>query len=305
MVQIGNEISNGLLWNDGRPWTGGANNLGFDRLAALLAAGIDGAKDGAGPGQEPLIMIHHDRGDRWNTTSYFFDKLVDRNLDFDVIGYSYYPKWHYSEESGAGSVQDVEQNLHNTANRYGKPVVIVETGFAFRGAQFEPEYEFDVSEQGQQEFLETLVDIVKGVPGGLGQGVFWWYPEARPVSGLSVWENGRYGLFDQQGELLPAISAYAPEIVPEPVMGDYNGDSTVNAADYVVWRNTLGRVGRTLAADGDGDGRIDQDDFDVWVRQFGSQAAPQGMGNAAVPEPSSTTVLLLGGAMFHRCWRRR
>src|SRR5262245_35287526 len=72
MVQIGNEISNGMLWNsttaaanNGYVWSGGSHNAGFDRLAALLTAGIDGAKDGAGPGQEPLIMLHHDKGAQW------------------------------------------------------------------------------------------------------------------------------------------------------------------------------------------------------------------------------------------------
>jgi hypothetical protein len=100
MVQIGNEISNGMLWPHGSPWTGGSNRTGFDRLATLLQAGINGAKAGAGPGDEPLVMIHHDRADRWDTTSYFFNQLVQRDVDFDVIGYSYYPKWHYDPQTG-------------------------------------------------------------------------------------------------------------------------------------------------------------------------------------------------------------
>ena len=44
MVQIGNEISNGMLWNSGYLWTGGTNNTGFNNLASLLNAGISGAK---------------------------------------------------------------------------------------------------------------------------------------------------------------------------------------------------------------------------------------------------------------------
>ena len=150
MVQVGNEISNGMLWSDGYPWSGGSNNTGFDRLATLLNAGIDGAKAGAAPGEEPLIMLHHDRGAQWSTTSYYFNKLASRNVDFDVIGYSYYPKWHYDDATQNGSIEDLQENLNNTAATFGKPVVVVETGFASRGPQFEPEYEFPVSIAGQQ-----------------------------------------------------------------------------------------------------------------------------------------------------------
>ena len=46
--------------------------------------------------------------------------------------------------------------------------------------------------------------------------------------------------------------------------GDYNHNGTVDAADYVVWRHTLGQSGTSLAADGDGSGTIDQADYDEW-----------------------------------------
>jgi arabinogalactan endo-1,4-beta-galactosidase len=174
MVQIGNEISNGLLWNDGYPWSGGTSNAGFDRLADLLKAGIVSVKAGSPAGEQPLIMLHHDRGDDWGTSSYFFNKLVTRDVPFDVVGYSYYPNYHYDAATGAGSIDELKQTLNNTAAAYGKPVVVVETAFASRGAQFEPQYEFPVSAAGQQQFLQAVVDAEQQVPNGLGQGVFWW-----------------------------------------------------------------------------------------------------------------------------------
>ncbi len=64
----------------------------------------------------------------------YFDKLVERNVEFDVIGYSYYPKFHYDPSTGAGSIAGVAVNLNNTVTRFGKPVVLVESGFASRGA---------------------------------------------------------------------------------------------------------------------------------------------------------------------------
>ena len=47
--------------------------------------------------------------------------------------------------------------------------------------------------------------------------------------------------------------------------GDYNGDSIVDAADYVVWRHSQGAsITAYAGADGNGDGVIDDADYDVW-----------------------------------------
>ncbi|HMO87214.1 MAG TPA: glycosyl hydrolase 53 family protein, partial [Lacipirellulaceae bacterium] len=265
MVQIGNEISNGMLWQDGYVWTGGSHSTGFNRLASLLTACINGAKAGAGPGDEPLVMIHHDKGADWNTSRFFFDQLRDRSVDFDVIGYSYYPKFHYNPNTGAGGIDALRSTLANTADRYGKPVVLVETGFASRGQQFEPTYEFPVSVAGQRQFLEAVIEAVQDVPHDLGRGVFWWYPEARPSSGLPVWEGGRYGWFDANGNLLPTIEALAG-LNPPPTPGDYNGDGTVDGDDLAAWTAQLWQTGAGLPADGDGNGLVDGADFLLWQR---------------------------------------
>jgi hypothetical protein len=165
-------------------------------------------------------------------------------------------------------------------------VVLVETGFPSRGAQFEPDYEFEVTPAGQQEFLQSLVDVVQQVPNDLGWGVFWWYPEARPVAGLSVWEGGRYGLFDQNGNLLPAISAF--EELQADIPGDINGDGSVDAADYVLWRKTNGSV----------------QDYHVWQSNFGSAIFRTATQIASVPEPLPVAALLL--ALFTNfCGRSR
>jgi hypothetical protein len=75
--------------------------------------------------------------------------------------------------------------------------------------------------------------------------------------------------------------------------GDYNGNGTVDAADYVVWRKTLGQfVQRFFGADGDGSGKIDDADFDVWRSHFGSGQPPGGVA-AAVPEPVNSAGILL------------
>src|SRR5262249_42190168 len=70
------------------------------------------------------------------------------------------------------------------------------------------------------------------------------------------------------------------------LLGDYNGDGTVDASDYTVWRNSLGSTAN-LAADGNSNGVIDNGDFDVWRAHFGDTAGrvSGAVRGAAVPEP--------------------
>ena len=73
------------------------------------------------------------------------------------------------------------------------------------------------------------------------------------------------------------------------VVGDYNGDGIVDAADYTVWRDTLGST-TALQADGDNNGVIDADDYLVWASRFGASALPSNAD--AIPEPSGFSILL-------------
>jgi hypothetical protein len=85
---------------------------------------------------------------------------------------------------------------------------------------------------------------------------------------------------------------------PEPT-GDYNGDHIVNAADYTVWRNTLGTTAtpQGTGADGEPDGMIDVADYVFWKQHFG-ELVPGNAGAGAqalgVPEPTIGLLLLIG-----------
>jgi hypothetical protein len=88
--------------------------------------------------------------------------------------------------------------------------------------------------------------------------------------------------------------------------GDYNGNGTVDAADYVVWRNTLNQtVSMGTGADGSGDGTVDDADYNFWRARFGDTVP--GAGSATpVPEPATVPLLLVAmSALVHRQERRR
>ncbi len=98
--------------------------------------------------------------------------------------------------------------------------------------------------------------------------------------------------------------------------GDYNGDNSVDAADYAVWRNSENQsVEPGTGADGDRDGYISYNDYSVW-RQFFGQKIITSTGTAAasrvslasdrfaVPEPAGT-VLLMAAAVFMMSTVRR
>jgi hypothetical protein len=94
--------------------------------------------------------------------------------------------------------------------------------------------------------------------------------------------------------------------------GDYNDDFTVNAADYTVWRNTLHQnVTPGEEADGDRDGEITQNDFQIWKSHYGDVAVGFGAGAGAesigstVPEPGTAALLALGVAVAGALRARR
>ena len=90
--------------------------------------------------------------------------------------------------------------------------------------------------------------------------------------------------------------------------GDYNGDGTVDTADYVVWKTNFGDI--SLLTAGHGDGRVDAADYTVWRDNLAASwldlayGAGSEAGSLGVPEPASVLLLLLGSSFFATLRRR-
>ncbi len=100
-------------------------------------------------------------------------------------------------------------------------------------------------------------------------------------------------------------------VIASRLAGDYNGDGQVDAADYTVWRNTLGQTGDNLAADGSGptagvpDGVVDQWDYAYWSANFGSSLDGGSGAAGQVPEPFSSAMACVAMLFLTICSRTR
>jgi hypothetical protein len=92
--------------------------------------------------------------------------------------------------------------------------------------------------------------------------------------------------------------SYLRSSAPSPT-GDYNGNHQVDAADYVVWRNTLSQtVSSGSGADGNQSGTVDAGDYDFWRARFGNAAGGGASSEPGIPEPSTLLLLLVQCSAF-------
>lgn len=134
--------------------------------------------------------------------------------------------------------------------------------------------------------------------------------DACPMCASPVPHNRISSFFDIFAEVTFNGSTWTPENAaihveqePAATTGDYNGNGIVDAADYTVWRDSLGST-TNLAADGNGSGVIDSGDYDVWKANFGNYSGSGAGANSAVPEPATAVLLILSAAGWYLRPRR-
>lgn len=190
MVQVGNEISNGMIWPNGKL----PDN--WDNFAALLQSGINGVKASCETDKCPKIIIHIDKGGDKEFTKYFYNKIASYGIEFDVIGQSYYPWWH-------GNLLDLRECLNFTALEYDKDIVLVEVAYNFKPQEYKDKPgPFPETPEGQKAFLEQVNEIILNIPNNRGIGIFWW-EAAAPGRGFSS-----RTMFDEDGNSQPVINIF-------------------------------------------------------------------------------------------------
>lgn len=192
-VQIGNEITNGMLWPLGRleAVEGESVRRGYPNLFLLLSKASKAVRE---VDESIRIVVHLERSFDAQIYREFFDEMTYRGLDFDVIGMSYYPYWH-------GTFDQLFANVDALKKRFGKAIWIVETAYAFtmdavdvngeswspwvekteiNGLHYEPPFPF--TQEGQAGFLRELIRLSEehGV-----EEIHYWEPLWLPLPGLN------------------------------------------------------------------------------------------------------------------------
>lgn len=215
MVQIGNEITAGMLWPHGQVYAGAeADWHGFTEL--LRAAEL-GARTARVSGRRPRVMIHIDRGGDNGGSRWFFDHVFDRGVDCDLIGLSYYPFWH-------GPIDALENNLNDLAGRYDRDLIVVETAYPWTlrngddlenhidtAEELPDAHKWPATRLGQLRYFRALRNVFARVPGGRGLGFMVWEPEWIPGVGWTPGEgnpNDNLTMFDWHGRGLPSLEVF-------------------------------------------------------------------------------------------------
>jgi arabinogalactan endo-1,4-beta-galactosidase len=201
-LQIGNEITNGMLWPEGRVEFREPDAAAWARLGALLRAGFDGldAAVAAAKAERPKTILHIESTGDVARTTWWLRYAQEAGLPFDIVGLSYYPEWH-------GGIASLGETLVAVATAFKKPVMVVETAYPWKQDSHwdgKKNLDWPLTPEGQKQFLSDVTRAVRKVPDALGAGVCWWHPESVEVDGLRAWLGGSCALFDDTGSLLPA-----------------------------------------------------------------------------------------------------
>lgn len=205
-IQPGNEISYGLLWGSyGNDIPGNhvyinSSDASWQRFGDLLKAAITACREVC---PEAEIIIHTERVAQVNVLTNFYDKMKNLDIDYDVIGLSYYPYFH-------GNMSVLNNALTTLESRYPeKSIMIVETGFPYAwevpGTTEKVDYQYNL--EGQNQFAKELVETLLSHENV--DGLFWWWLEYNAYgSQLNNWYNAP--LFDSRtGKATPALKTIA------------------------------------------------------------------------------------------------
>ena len=210
-IQTGNEISYGMLWGPvGTPtaqlkkcYMGDEANWG--RFTDLLKAAGRACREEC---PNAKIILHTERVAKTSILVNFYNQMRNKQVDYDIIGLSYYPYYH-------GNLSTLAVALVNMRNSFqDKDVMIVETGYSYKYKVGDQDFSsiWPLTYAGQKQFTVDLMNELKNYP--QVKGLMWWFPEANEYGlGGSYWNqlhvNDQWynaGLWDHAtGRATPAL----------------------------------------------------------------------------------------------------
>lgn len=229
LIQVGNEITNGMLWPFGRLEVDGKRG-NYEAFCRLVDAGCRACRETL---PDAKIILHLERSNDQAVYEEFFSHMATFGIDYDIIGASYYPYWH-------GTPDELFANLSN-CRRFGKDIMIVELGYGFTTEAYSLRGEatrlvidasrayvagvterYPFTPDGQAAFVRYI--LAKAKENGIG-GIFYWEPLWLPGEGICwaseagqryIHEEGKSTsnewanqcLFDYFGRKLPAFEEY-------------------------------------------------------------------------------------------------
>lgn len=231
-IQTGNEISYGMLWGKE-----GSSNLkkcymgkdaNWSRFTTLLKNAGKACREIC---PDAKIILHTERATQTNVLTNFYDKMKTDNVDYDIIGLSYYPVWH-------NTISTLETAIKTLENRYtDKNIMIVEVGYAYSW-EYKGDYNlystYKASEAGQKAFTDDLITMLNKHDSV--NGLFWWWMEYNPYPWADThMDNWWYApLYDgNTGKPLAAMSSL------KDFLGEESGIHGIEADDSDVSYNNV------------------------------------------------------------------
>ena len=205
LIQTGNEISFGMLWDGCKvkansAWTA-YEDENWDSFAKALKNASKACREIC---PDAKIILHTEQCANNPTLDVaFFKRIKDNEVDYDIIGTSYYPYYK-------GPIENLDKGLTQLETNFPeKQIMIVETGCGYHYKMGDKATGYPLTYEGQQKYTSDLITTLlkhKQV-----NGLFWWFLEANEY-GL-VWETKRVtdkwydaSLFDNEtGRALPAL----------------------------------------------------------------------------------------------------
>lgn len=194
-IQPGNEISYGMLWGpygqdnpDNHVWFG-SSEASWLRFGRFLRSAVKACREECPQAQ---IIIHTERVAEVDVLTNFYKQMEILDVDYDIIGLSYYPSYH-------GPLSQLDKALNTVEKEFPlKPIMIVETGYPLfwdlEDSKYPLEYPLDgKTDAAQQQYARDLVSLL--LNHDRVNGLFWWALDYNPY-GAEIYNWWNAPLFD-------------------------------------------------------------------------------------------------------------